>query len=358
MTTPAGTRELQKLSRPIGVGLLGCGWIAELAHVPTLKRSRAARLVAAMDTDPVRQAWLRAQVPDVRLHDHWDTLLHDSGVEAIVVALPTGLHADAAAQAFAAGKHVFVEKPLASTMEEGQRVLDAWRGATTVGGVGYNFRRNPIFEAAVRTLGSGEMGALVAIQASFQWAAEHIQGWRARPEEGGGVLLDLVSHQVDMVMALTGEPIEAVQCTVRSLRTPEDTASVHLVTKSGVTAQLHASFAAGAQVNRLDLIGRRGALAVDLLDGYPRRVVRKPGRGARLRRGLIALEELHPRRLLRAPGAEPSFRSTLEAFLAAVGTGRPVVPDLADGFRALAVVSAARASSRSGGNMVPVESVG
>jgi predicted dehydrogenase len=338
--------------------LLGCGWIAELAHVPTLKRSRAGRLVAAMDPDPVRQAWLLAQVPDVRIHDDWDTLLHDPGVEAIVVALPTGLHADAAVQAFAAGKHVFVEKPLASTVEEGQRVLDAWRGAATAGGVGYNFRRNPIFEAAARTLDAGHLGELIAIQASFQWAAEQIQGWRARPEEGGGVLLDLVSHHVDMVLALTGESIDAVQCTIRSVRTPEDTASVQLVTKSGVTAQLQASFAAGAQVNRLDLIGRRGALAVDLLDGYPRRVVRRPGRGARLRRALIALEALHPRRLLRAPGAEPSFRSTMEAFLTAVRDGTPVVPDLVNGFRALAVVDAARASSRSGGRMVPVESVG
>jgi predicted dehydrogenase len=337
--------------------LLGCGWIAELAHVPTLKRSLTGRLVAALDTDPVRQAWMRAEVPGVRLHDHWDALLHDPGVDAIVVALPTGLHADAAVQAFGAGKHVFVEKPLASTMDEGQRVLEAWRGAGTAGGVGYNFRRNPIFEAAARTLHSGEMGALVAIQASFQWAAEEVRGWRAKPEEGGGVLLDLVSHQVDMVLALTGEPIAACQCTIRSLRTPEDTASVHLVTKSGVTAQLHASFAAGAHVNRLDLTGGGGVLAVDLLDGHPRRVVRRPGRGARLQRGLIALEQLHPRRLLRAPGAEPSFRSTLEAFLTCVRDGRAAIPDLADGFRALAVVDAARASARSGSGMVPVESV-
>ncbi len=339
----------------VGIGLLGCGWIAELAHVPTLKQSSAGRIVAAMDTEPARQAWLLSRVPNARLHDSWQALLTDPQVDAVVVALPTGLHADAAVQAFAAGKHVFIEKPLASTIEDGRRVLGAWRDAQTIGGVGYNFRRNPIFEAAARTLASGELGDVIAIQGSFQWAAEQIQGWRARPDEGGGVLLDLVSHQVDMVLALTGEPVDAVQCTTRSLRTPEDTASVQLVTKSGITAQLHASFTAGAQINRLDVIGRRGALAVDLLDGRPRRVVRKPGRGARLRRGLIAVEELHPQRLLRAPGAEPSFRSTLEAFLTAIREGRAAVPSPVDGLRALAVVDAARTSSRSGGRMVPVE---
>jgi predicted dehydrogenase len=119
--------------------------------------------------------------------------------------------------------------------------------------------------------------------------------------------------------------------------------------------EMQASFAAGAQVNRLDLVGRRGALVVNLLEGRPRRVQRPPGRGARLLRALVALDELHPSRLLRAPGAEPSFCATLEAFLEAVRDGKTVAPDLADGLHAIAVIDAALASARRGGHMVPVE---
>jgi predicted dehydrogenase len=169
------------------------------------------------------------------------------------------------------------------------------------------------------------------------------------------VLLDLVSHHLDLVAALTGQRIVAVQCILRSLRSADDTASVQFVTDGGLAVQLQASFAAGAQVNRLDLVGRRGALRVDLLEGRSRRIQQPPGRGARLRRALDALAELHPARLLRSPGAEPSFASTVEAFLDAVRQGTGFTPDLEDGLRALAVVEAAAASARSGGRSVPVD---
>jgi len=354
MSKPRPT-QVQTRDSSVGVGLLGCGWIVEIAHVPTLARSRIGRLVAAADPNPARRAWLLEHAPDAHVHAAWETLLQDPSVEAVVVALPTALHAEAACQAFAAGKHVYLEKPLAVSLEAGRRVVEAWRKAGTVGAIGYNFRRNPIFESAMRTLASGALGPLISIQGSFQWAAERIEGWRARPEEGGGVLLDLVSHHVDLVAALTAERISEVQCTLRSIRSPDDTAALQLVTEGGVTAQLQASFAAGAQVNRLDLVGRQGALAVNLLEGRPERVQRPPGRGARLLRAVSALEGLHPSRLLRSPGAEPSFQATLEAFLEAIRAGTDVTPDLADGLAAIAVAEAASASARSGGRMVPVE---
>jgi predicted dehydrogenase len=333
MTTEPRLVESQARNRRVGVGLLGCGWIAEMAHVPALMRSVAGRLVAAADTNPARQAWLLKHAEDARFHTAWETLLQDPAVEAVVVALPTALHAEAACRAFDARKHVFLEKPLGVNVEDGRRVVEAWRRAETVGAIGYNFRRNPIFQSAVRAHASGELGPLISIQ----------------------VLLDLASHHVDLVVALTGERITGVMCTLRSVQSPEDTAALQLVTESGITAQLQVSFAAGAQVNRLDLVGRQGALAVNLLDGRPRHVQRTPGRGARLLRARVALAELHPSRLLRSPGSEPSFRATLEAFLKAVRDGEHVAPDLADGLRAIAVIDAALASARCGGDLVPVE---
>lgn len=344
------------LPTSVGVGLLGCGWIAELAHVPALAASKAGRLVGAADPDPARRAWLRSRLPSVRLHDEWAGVLADPEVEAVVVALPTALHAAAACEAFAAGKHVFLEKPVAVTLAEGRRVLAAWQAAGTVGVVGYNFRRNGIFLDAAARVAAGELGALISIQGSFQWAAERIEGWRARPEAGGGVLLDLVSHHADLVAALTREPIVEARCTLRSLRSPADTAAVELTTASGVTAHLVASFAAGAQVNRLELVGRSGALRVDLLEGRPRAAERPPGRAARVQRARSALAGLHPANLLRSPGREPSFAATLEAYLEAVRAGARIAPDLEDGFRALAVVEAAAASAAAGGAPVRVAS--
>ena len=341
-------------SEPVAVGLVGCGWIAEIAHLPTLLASRTGRLVAAADADPARRTWLGARAPTARLYPHWETLLEDRGVDGVVIALPTALHAEVACRAFAAGKHVFLEKPIALTLDEGRRVRSAWRQAGTAGAIGYNFRRNPMIESARRTLASDELGSLVGIQGSFHWAAERIDGWRSQPGMGGGALHDLLSHHVDLVRALSGRSIVQVQCTLRSVRSPDDTAALQLVTDDGLTAQLQGSSAAGAPVNRLDLVGTKGVLRVDLLDGRPRPVERVPGRGARMLRAGRALAEFHPARLLRSPGFEPSFRATIEAFLEGVQRGVPPRPDLSDGLRALAVIEAAEASARSGGRPVPV----
>ena len=206
----------------------------------------AVQWYPAADADPGRRSWLAGRAPGGRIHDELEALLEDPAVAAIVVALPTALHAEVACRAFAAGKHVFVEKPIALSQDEGRRVVTAWRQAGTTGAIGYNFRRNPIVEAARQTLASGPLGELVAIQGSFHWAADRIEGWRAQPGMGGGVLLDLVSHHVDLVSALSGANIVQVQCTLRSVRTPDDSASVQLVTDAGLTAQLQASSAAGA----------------------------------------------------------------------------------------------------------------
>ena len=341
--------EGRALSKRIGLGLLGFGWIAEIAHLPALLGSRSLRLIAAAEQSPERRALLAKRAPGVRLHEDTKSLLEDAEVEAVLIALPTAVHAEAACAAFEAGRHVYVEKPLATDMEGGRAAVRAWYAAGTTGAVGFNFRRNPIFEAAVRRVAAGELGELVGIQGSFQWAAERIEGWRAAPTEGGGVLLDLVSHHVDLAAAVSGRRLAEVRCTLRSLRSEEDAATVEGVTADGMPVQLFASFVAGAQVNRLELVGRKGALRADLLEGHPRLVEHPPGRGARLMRGLQALRELHPARLLRSPGWEPSFQAALEAFGTAVAQGNPFEPDPEDGLYALAVVEAARASARNGG---------
>ncbi len=322
--------------------------------MPSLLQSRRGRLVAAADADPARRSWAGAQIPAARLYPHWEHVLDDPDVDALIVALPTALHAEVACRAFAAGKHVFLEKPIGLSVDEGRRVVTAWRAAGTVGAIGYNFRRSPIVESAQRTLATGALGSLVGIQGSFQVATDRILGWRTERALGGGALLDLLSHHVDLVLALTHRSVVRVHAEVRTLRTPDDTVAVQMVDAEGMVAQLQGSYAAGAHVNRLDLVGTRGTLRVDLLDARPRAMARAPGRGARLIRAGAALADLHPARLLRAPGFEPSFSATLEAFLHAVRGGAPFHPDPDDGLRTQRVLEAAQESASRGGAPVTV----
>lgn len=329
----------------VRLGVIGCGWLTQHVHLPALANLPGATVVALADPDPGRRTRVQHLAPSASQHARLEDLLASRAVDAVIIATPTGLHADLACQAFAAGTHVYLEKPVASTLPEALRVLAAWRAAGAIGMVGYNFRRNPIFLAAQHRVREGQLGPLRAIQGSFHVSAGAVSGWRSDPAAGGGVLLDLLSHHIDLVAALTGDRIASVACQLGARHAPEDEAAATLVTASGVTAQLTASYASGVHVNRFDLIGEHGHLVVDLLEARPREVARRPGPGARVHRLRHALGALHPANLLRPPGHEPSFRASLTAFCEAVRTATQALPDVAVGVAAMAVVEAARRSA-------------
>ncbi|MGD2067775.1 MAG: Gfo/Idh/MocA family oxidoreductase [Gemmatimonadota bacterium] len=337
------------------VGLVGCGWIAEIAHLPALSASRHAGLAAVCEPDPERREWIRERFPGVPTVE-LAALLDDDRIDAVVVAVPTARHAEVAEAAFAAGKHVYVEKPLAVRMSEGRRVVRAWEASGRVGMVGYNFRRSPVVPHAGKVVREGRIGALREIQATFLWAADRIEGWRSDPDAGGGALLDLASHHFDLVHALTGQRIRSVRCNLRSIRTAEDSVSAEGSLEGDACAHMLASYVTGVQVNRLELFGATGSLLVDLLDPLPNPIVRRPGPGARLRRAARAAGRLHPRRLLHPPWREPSFARSLEAFFAAALRNEQVAPTPRDGLHALAVSEAARRSAVRDGASVEVES--
>ena len=342
------------MAESLAAGLIGCGWIAELAHIPALERSRAARLVAVAEPDAARRAWARERLPTVTLVENSDELLSDSGITAVIIAVPTAVAARNAEAAFRAGKNVYIEKPGAASADEWRAVVDAWTASGMAGVVGYNFRRNPIFVDALRRVREGALGRIVALQSRFAWAAERVEGWRAATATAGGVLLDLASHHVDLATVLLEDRVSRVRCDTRSLRVEEDTASLSLEFEGGATAQLFVSSAAGAHENRFTVVGSEGILDVDLLDAKPAHVRRRPGRLERVLRSVRAVQQLHPARLLRSPGREPSFEATLLAFLEGVLAGKAIRPDPADGLRVLTVIDAARASARAAGTPVAV----
>jgi predicted dehydrogenase len=306
------------------------------------------------ESDAARRAWLRGRFPGVTLVEDGAELLRDAAIRAVVIALPTGAAAAVAEAAFLAGKHVYVEKPGARSAIEWEPVVAAWSRSGTTGVVGYNFRRNPIFLDAVQRVREGAVGRVLAMQARFTWAPDRVEGWRARLATGGGVLLDLASHHIDLTSQLLDDRVDRVRCVTHSHRAEEDTAAVSLDFHGGACGQLFVSSAAGAHENRITVVGSAGVLDVDLLDPRPAPVRRRPGRMERARRFWNALQGLHPARVLRSTRHEPSFATALGIFLDGALAGTRLRPDPRDGLRVHRVIDAARTSAATGGTRVDV----
>ena len=325
------------------VGVIGCGRIARGIHLPVLARLADVRIASIAEPDAESRRAAAAIARGATAHADYHDLLRAGGVEAVVICVPPHLHAPVAIAAFEAGLHVYVEKPLVPSLAESVAVLDAWRRARTIGMLGFNLRFHPQIASIRQRVRDGAIGTTLGVRGVFSILPHELPDWKRTRSTGGGVLLDLVSHHVDLVHHLLGDDVVRVYASARSLRGEADHAGVQLELRSGAIVQLFASLGATDE-NRLEVIGTQGKLVMDRIELLRAEHVPATERGARARRLVRALAALEPRRVLRSPGAEPSFAAALEAFTWSAAGNAFAGPDLLDGVRNLAVIEAAERS--------------
>jgi predicted dehydrogenase len=196
------------------LGFLGVGWIGR-HRMEALAGDGLARVAAV--ADPQREALKAAAevAPEAALADSLDGLLeHD--LDGIVIATPSALHADQAEAALERGLAVFCQKPLARDAEETRRVLRAAREADRLLAVDLSYRHVEALRAARTIIDQGEIGLLHSIDLTFHNAYGPDKPWFTKPElSGGGCLIDLGTHLVDLALWLTG----ATACEVETART-------------------------------------------------------------------------------------------------------------------------------------------
>jgi UDP-N-acetyl-2-amino-2-deoxyglucuronate dehydrogenase len=197
------------------MALVGCGAISRI-HLPAI-REGAPRIAitAAIDTDRER-AEAMARATGARAFSSFEEGLASGTFEAVDLMLPHHLHEEAAVRAFAAGMHVLLEKPLATTPEACERILAAWRRAGTVFLVAENTQYWPEVLTAQRLLAEGAVGDVVTARASFAippLAAYYggVRPWRCDNDSaGGGIAIDAGSHWIRPLRMLLGEVDEVV----------------------------------------------------------------------------------------------------------------------------------------------------
>jgi myo-inositol 2-dehydrogenase/D-chiro-inositol 1-dehydrogenase len=344
----------------IRIGVAGCGAIARQVHLRLLLHRRDARVTAVADADPARLDAACRVAPRARPHPDLASLLDDE-VDAVVVCLPTGLHAPAAEAVLGAGKHLYLEKPLATTLAEGSSVLDAWSASDRVAMMGFNCRFNPLYRRLRSLLAAGRAGTPVYVRTVFATAPCKVADWKRSRATGGGALLDLASHHVDLLRFLFAREVACVTATVLSRHTEDDTALLELELAHGPRAHLFVSLAA-SELEQVEVHGDRARLSASRFTSLDVAVKENPsnffGTLRQVARSAGALRKLGSAlRARRAPLRDPGYALALDQFLGAVHQGGRKAtpePDLADGYACLAVIEAAERSSRTGVSTVPL----
>ncbi len=201
---------------------LGLPELAEVVALadPVPQRREGPIERAATNLDLARGALDAGQV---RAYDDWRGLCDDDGVDAVCLATPSDLHADAAVACLRAGKCVFCEKPMALGLDDAERMLDAARRAGRTLMIGHVLRFWPTYVKAKEIIDSGRHGRVLA--ASMRRYCTVPGGWFAEPARSGGPAVDLHLHDVDAALWFWGEPArltaagaegEAGRCVIQS----------------------------------------------------------------------------------------------------------------------------------------------
>ncbi len=338
------------MTLPLQVAVVGCGTISR-QHIEALAHSDGrASLCALCDTDlakaeAAREVYRAAlgQPAEVEILTDYGRVLQDPRVEAVDLLLPHHLHAEMTIAAARAGKHILCEKPLALTLVDCDRMAAAAQEAGVVLMHGENLRFAEAVDQAAEVVGSGRLGTLVGLQATYaHWQSTALNlDWRTRPDQsGGGHLMDGAIHFVDVLRHLGGE-ISHVQAMATRFRPElgaqsEDTGVLNFRYAAGHLGQMFASHASRGRgaAPMLTVFGTEGCLSLAPF-GAERPVMIFPHNAPR--------EELGEQ-----SGWQRTFDREIAHFIEVVRDGVPLRATPQDGRANVQVILAAYESIRSG----------
>ncbi len=193
----------------VRIGLIGTGAIAQVAHLPILRKLRGVQIAALCDSDAAKARALAERMGVDAWYTDIEEMLEFAKPDAVVVCTPNHLHEIHTLSALAAGAHVIVERPIAMQTAGVIRVLKAAEKAKRNVLVAMNHRFRSDAQAVHKFLRGDELGEIMTIRCGWNVfrAAKHQLGWRSRKSEsGGGVLMDLGLPMLDLALWIAGRP--------------------------------------------------------------------------------------------------------------------------------------------------------
>lgn len=376
--TPTSVPERALPDRALGVALIGTGFMGK-CHALAWRSVAAVfggahpRLEILADVTAESAVRFAHQFGFARATARWEEAVEDPRVDVVSITAPNGLHRPMAEAALAAGKHVWLEKPMALTLEDAHAMAAmaaARPGQMTM--LGYNYLRSPAFQAARDMVRQGAIGRLLAFRGVYDedYSADPALpwSWRMTHRQGGlGALGDLGCHLVSQMLALMG-PVQALtaqtQIAVPARPSPEgmrpveneDSALALLTFASGAQGSFATSRVARGRKCRLhwELHGAEGTILFDQ-ENMNELLVHRAGEAGFVRH-LTGPDQPDFAAFCPAPGHNFGFneQKVIEArdLLAAIAGGPNAGPDFAAGLEIERII---HAMARSGGQRITLK---
>lgn len=319
---------------PLRVAALGIGWWSDVL-ADAVTRSSDLELVACYTrSEDKRLAF--ADKYGCRVAGSYEEILDDHAIDAIINTTPNDVHLETTRMAARAGKHVFLDKPIANTVADGRAIAEVCRQAGVVLALGYQRRRESHFRWIKKQIDAGRFGKLV--QAECNISRDRLgrfdgSSWRSTAAGmPGGVMLQIGIHYADVLEMLLG-PVVRVSARLAQLALPgdnPDVANMILEHQNGALSNLTASYASASEFYMMNIYGKEASAYYDRFSGL-----------RHLRRGEHAARPI-------ATEANDTIREELEEFARCVRNGGSPETDGFWATRNLAVIKAGLTSAQEG----------
>jgi predicted dehydrogenase len=256
---------------PLRVASLGMGWWSDVL-ADAINRSGKLTITACYSRSEEKRAAFAAKY-GCRAVPSYEAILADKDIEAVINTTPNGVHLETTRAAADAGKHVFLDKPIANTVSDGRRITELCRKAGVVLALGYQRRRENQFRWIKRQIDEGVFGKLVNAEANIsrdRLGKIDLGSWRYQAAGmPGGVMLQIGIHYTDVLEYLIG-PVKAVSGQFARLVLPgdnPDVASLMLEHENGALSTLNASYASASEYYLMNIYGKEATAYYDVFEG-------------------------------------------------------------------------------------------
>jgi predicted dehydrogenase len=256
---------------PLRVASLGMGWWSDVL-ADAINRSGKLKITACYSRSEEKRAAFAAKY-GCRAVPRYEAILDDKDIEAVINTTPNGVHLETTRAAADAGKHVFLDKPIANTVSDGRRITEICRKARVVLALGYQRRRESQFRWIKRQIDEGLFGKLVNAEANIsrdRLGKIDLGSWRYQAAGmPGGVMLQIGIHYTDVLEYLLG-PVKAVSGRFARLVLPgdnPDVASLVLEHENGALSTLNASYASASEYYLMNIYGKEATAYYDMFEG-------------------------------------------------------------------------------------------
>ena len=319
-------------------GIIGCGDIANKRIAPAISQNASSKLVAVVRRDGEKARRFAEKHRARRFYTDVESLLADEQIKAVYISTPVYLHCKHTIMAAEAGKHVLCEKPMAINSQEGEKMITACQANKVKFMVAYYRRFYPMVRKIKTLLKEKILGQIVVVKTHFTtWYApskDDPYAWRIDPARGGGgPLMDVGSHSLDLLIYLFGMPEEVSSYIERVTFSYKVEDSVFLLARFKQKIHLLAHYNFNLpNSHSLEIYGTKGKIIVENIDGDM----------------FFLYDEKNKCQKIRTPHAENPAFPMIESFAQSLQQEKEIAIPGKEGIKATKVIDAIYKSAKLG----------